>query len=65
MSLKTFERAFATEIKIARVTLHFQVGMFIMDTILGRRPVNATPIKDQRARLTLIIFFAKTHGLFR
>jgi hypothetical protein len=65
VSLKTFKRAFATEIKIARVELHFQVGMFIIDTILGRRPVNATPIKDEQARLMLIIFFAKTHGLFR
>jgi hypothetical protein len=52
VSLKTFERAFATEITIARVELHFQVGMFIVDTILGRRPVNARPIKNQRVRAT-------------
>ena len=31
-----------------------------MDTILGRRPVNAEPIKNVRVRATLAIFFAKT-----
>jgi len=65
VSLKTFERAFATEITIARVELHLEVGTFIMDTILGRTPVNATPIKDEQARLKLTIFVAKVYGLFR
>ena len=35
MSIKTLERAFATEIQAAKV------ASFIIDTILGRRPVNA------------------------
>src|SRR5262245_9744498 len=30
-----------------------------MDTILGRRPVNAKPIKNERLRVTLAIFVAK------
>ena len=59
MSIKTLERAFATEIQAAKV------ARFIIDTILGRRPVNAKPIKNERLRLTLTIFYAKTYGLFR
>ena len=59
MSIKTLERAFATEIQAAKV------ASFIIDTILGRRPVNAKPIKNERLRLTLAIFYAKTYGLFR
>jgi hypothetical protein len=31
-----------------------------MDTILGRKPVNAKPIKNERLRVTLAIFVAKT-----
>ena len=31
-----------------------------MDSILGRRSVNAKPIKDERLRVTLAIFVAKT-----
>src|SRR5215831_12313579 len=31
----------------------------VMDTILGRRPVNAKPIKNERLRVTLAIFVAK------
>jgi hypothetical protein len=59
LSIKTLERAFATEIKIAKVELNIQVARFVMDTILGRRPVNAKPIKDERSRLSLAIFFAR------
>ena len=50
MSIRTLERAFATEIQAAKV------ARFIIDTILGRRPVNAKPIKNERLRLTLAIF---------
>jgi hypothetical protein len=60
LSIKTLERAFATEIQTAKVELKLQVGRFIMDTILGRRPVNAKPIKNERVRATLAIFVAKT-----
>jgi hypothetical protein len=65
VSIKTLERAFATEIQAAKVEFPRQVARFIIDTILGRRPVNAKPIKNERLRLTLAIFYAKTHGLFR
>jgi hypothetical protein len=60
LSIKTLERAFATEIQTAKVELKLQVARFAMDTILGRRPVNAKPIKNERVRVTLAIFFAKT-----
>ena len=33
-----------------------------MDSILGRRSVNAKPIKDERLRVTLAIFVAKTRS---
>jgi hypothetical protein len=65
VSIKTLERAFATEIKDAKVELNCQIARFLIDTILGRRPVNARPIKNQRVRAMLAIFYAKTHGLFR
>lgn len=65
VSIKTLERAFATEIKTAKVEFACQVARFVIDTILGRRPVNAEPIKNERLRVTLAIFYAKTHGLFR
>jgi hypothetical protein len=60
LSIKTLERAFATEIKTAKTELDFKVGTFIMDSILGRTPVNAKPQKDDWARLRLAIFYAKT-----
>jgi hypothetical protein len=60
MSIKTLERAFATEIKTAKVEFACQIARFVMDTILGRKPINATPIKNERLRLTLAIFVAKT-----
>ena len=65
VSIKTLERAFATEIQAAKVEFACQVARFVIDTILGRRPVNAKPIKNERLRVTLAIFYAKTHGLFR
>ena len=60
MSIKTLELAFETEIQTAKVELNFQVGRFIMDTILGRRPVNFKPIKNEQERARLAIFSAKT-----
>ena len=60
VSIKTLERAFATEIKTAKVEFACQIARFIMDSILGRRSVNAKPIKDERLRVTLAIFVAKT-----
>ena len=60
LAIKTLRRAFLTEIKIAKVEVKVQVARFIMDTILGRRPVNAKPIKNERVRVRLAIFFAKT-----
>jgi hypothetical protein len=60
LSIKTLELAFETEIQTAKVELNFQVGRFIMDTILGRRPVNFKPIKNEQERARLAIFFAKT-----
>ena len=60
LSIKTLERAFATEIQTAKVEFKLQIARFVMDTILGRRPVNAKPIKNERVRVTLAIFFAKT-----
>ena len=60
LSIKTLERAFATEIKTAKTELDFKVGQFIMDSILGRTPVNAKPRKDDRERARLAIFYAKT-----
>jgi predicted phage terminase large subunit-like protein len=60
VSIKTLERAFATEIKTAKVAFACQIARFIMDSILGRRSVNAKPIKDERLRVTLAIFVAKT-----
>jgi hypothetical protein len=49
-----------TEIKTAKVELKVQVARLIMDTILGRQPVNAKPIKDERVRARLAIFVAET-----
>ena len=60
LSIKTLERAFATEIKTAKTELDVKVGQFIMDSILGRTPVNAKPRKDDRERARLAIFYAKT-----
>ena len=60
VSIKTLERAFATELKTAKGELNIQVARFVMDTILGRRPMNGKPIKNERLRVTLAIFFAKT-----
>jgi len=60
LAIKTLRRAFLTEIKTAKVELKVQVARLIMDTILGRRPVNAKPIKDERVRARLAIFVAKT-----
>src|SRR6516225_1745682 len=60
VSIKTLERAFATEIKTAKVEFACQIARFVMDSILGRRSVNAKPIKDERLRATLAIFVAKT-----
>lgn len=63
VSIKTLERAFATD-KTAKVEFACQVARFVIDTILGRETVNAKPVKNERLRLTLPIFYAKTHGLF-
>ena len=60
LSIKTLERAFASEIQTAKVEGKLKIARFIIDTILGRRPVDAKPIKDERLRATLAIFFAKT-----
>jgi hypothetical protein len=60
VSVKTLERAFATEIKTAKVEFACQIARFVMDSILGRRSVNAKPIKNERLRVTLAIFVAKT-----
>jgi hypothetical protein len=60
VSIKTHRRAFATEIQTAKVELKLPVGRFIMDTLLGRRQVSAEPLKNERVRVTLAIFFAKT-----
>jgi hypothetical protein len=60
VSIKTLERAFATEIKTAKVEFACQIARFVMDSILGRRSVNAKPIKNERLRATLAIFVAKT-----
>ena len=60
VSIKTLERAFATEIKTAKVEFACQIARFVMDSILGRRSVNAKPIKDERLRATLAIFVART-----
>jgi hypothetical protein len=60
VSIKTLERAFATEIKTAKVEFACQIACFVMDSILGRRSVNAKPRKNERLRATLAIFVAKT-----
>jgi len=60
LSIKTLERAFATEIKTAKTEVDFKVGQFIIDSILGRTPVNAKPRKDDRERARWAIFYAKT-----
>jgi regulator of sirC expression with transglutaminase-like and TPR domain len=60
VSIKTLERAFATEIKTAKVEFACQIARFVMDSILGRRSVNTKPIKNERLRVTLAIFVAKT-----
>ena len=49
-----------TEIQTAKVEFACQIARFVMDTILGRKPVNAKPIKNERLRLTLAVFVAKT-----
>jgi hypothetical protein len=42
-------------IKTAKVEFACQIARFVMDPILGRRPVNAKPIKNERLRITLDI----------
>jgi hypothetical protein len=59
VSAKTLRRAFLTEIQTGKVEFACQIARFVMDTILGRRPVNAKPIKNERLRVTLAIFVAK------
>jgi len=39
------ERAFATGIKTAKVQLNCQIARLIIDTILGRRRLDAKPVK--------------------
>jgi hypothetical protein len=60
VSIKTLERAFATDIKIAKTELEFQVGTFIVNSILGRTPAHVKPRKDDRECARLAIFYAKT-----
>jgi hypothetical protein len=60
VSAKTLRRAFLTEIQTGKVEFACQIARFVMDTILGRKPVNAKPIKNERLRVTLAIFVAKT-----
>jgi hypothetical protein len=59
LSPKTLRRAFAIEIKTGTVKLNFRVGKFVIDTILGRTPDCGQPIKDDMARVRLVIFFAE------
>jgi hypothetical protein len=60
LSIKTLERAFATEIRIAKSELDFKVGTFIVNSILGRTPVHVKPRKDDRECVRWAIFYAKT-----
>jgi hypothetical protein len=58
LSIKTLERAFATEIRIAKSELDFKVGTFIVNSILGRTPAHVKPRKDDRERVRWAIFYA-------
>jgi hypothetical protein len=56
----TLARAFAVELETGETELHSLVGNFLICTILGRKPPSGEPIKNERARVTAAIFFAKT-----
>ena len=56
----TLARAFAVELETGETELHSLVGNFLICTILGRRPPSGEPIKNEQARVTAAIFFAKT-----
>lgn len=60
LSIKTLERAFATEITIAKAELDSKVGTFIVNTMLGRTPAHVKPRQDDRERVRWAIFYAKT-----
>jgi hypothetical protein len=56
----TLARTFAVELETGETELHSQVGNFLICTILGRKPPSGEPIKNDQARVTAAIFFAKT-----
>ena len=60
VSPMTLARAFAVELETGETELHSLVGNFLICTILGRRPPSGEPIKNEQARVTAAIFFAKT-----
>ena len=51
----TLSKYFAAELEAGQQEAKLQVGTFILDSILGRGG-----IRDDRARATLAIFYAKT-----
>jgi hypothetical protein len=61
LSVKTLVLAFATEIMTGEAELKLRVGRFLIDTILGRKPVDAKPITDELVRGRLAIFFAEAY----
>jgi hypothetical protein len=58
---KTLRRRFAHEIAIGTAELHALIGRFMLATILGTPPPAGTvAIHDDRARVQLMMFFART-----
>ena len=56
----TLARRFRDEIDTATTKANAQVGEFIFSTIIGMPIPNRPPVTDERARVALAIFWAKT-----
>ena len=60
IDIKTLTRHFRAEIKTGATKANAQVGEFIYSAIIGLPIPGRTPVKDERARAMLAIFWAKT-----
>ena len=59
ISKPTLLRYFRAELDISQTKVKVEVGTFIVNSILAKGP-EAQRLKDERARATLAVFFAKT-----
>lgn len=65
VSKPTLQKNFAEELETGSTKANAQVGEFLFCTIIGSPIPGRTPIKDERARVTAAIFWAKTRMNWR